>query len=130
MPEWPNMVKGAVNSEDLPLNISLETTQQNNILRDIKHFGKKCLAMILGQAKKASIEATKMSDYAAMLAGVGMKNGKSMKSCEGQDDSSPTALDENMASLRSPVMGAEMTKLTKTQVDYVCAKIEGFKCDT
>jgi len=43
----------------------------------------------------------------------------------------PKHLDEKVASLHLPALGAEMTKLTQEQADYIGVKVEGpFKSDT
>merc|ERR1712061_394248 len=60
-----------------------------------------------------------------------LRNWKETKAYKNDVYLLPKALDEKVASLHLPALGAEMTKLTKAQADYIGVKVTGpFKGDT
>merc|ERR1712084_166033 len=60
-----------------------------------------------------------------------LKNWKETKAYKNDVYLLPKNLDEKVASLHLPALGAEMTKLTKKQADYIGVKVEGpFKPST
>ena len=63
--QWLNLVKGVVDSVDVPLSISRETIQHNKIRRVInKNLVKKCLDMLPEAVEKKEISSSLANSWA------------------------------------------------------------------
>ena len=54
-----------------------------------------------------------------------LKDWEETKACKNDVYLLPKALDEKVASLHLPALGAELTKFTKEQADYIGVKADG-----